>query len=467
MDQIADLVRDYRTSRQAARAVLTFSAASPSFWLKSRRVRSLAGAGEGCSSALATLLEYAAERCLFYRRELTASGHDVRNPPDLEHWPVLTKEKLHSVFADLIAWNPEDKTVGRGEVLLQRTSGSSGISSSHLEFYDEGLRDIRFLAEVLHGHRVPTRGEMLDLGLHRRGLPLVDLYMLPPLRYVSWNFSPFSATDEGDESGSFVAQAKAILKVARPDWLWGLPSRIAELASLAEREGVGLRPKVVLTSYEPLTDADRALISHTFNCPVVNVYGLAEIGLCGYECQAGTLHLSPDKVVAEVVDADGHRVAPGKSGRLLLTSLTSRFMPLVRYDTGDQAALRDPDVVCDCGSAAPGLARLEGRQTATIRSRSNDSRSAYSVLSILDRAGIGSYQVVQEEIGRLRLIVSAGKAVAAHHLDMIEREVSSYLEEPCEVVVESTGAFVLMPSGKKNPMVQMIPSASGTSSTGP
>jgi phenylacetate-CoA ligase len=80
------------------------------------------------------------------------------------------------------------------------------------------------------------------------------------------------------------------------------------------------------------------------------------------ECAEGRqgLHINEDHFLAEVVDPDSGEVLPeGKTGELVLSTLTKEATPLLRYRTGDLTALtREP---CRCGRSFARMARVRGR----------------------------------------------------------------------------------------------------------
>jgi phenylacetate-CoA ligase len=95
-----------------------------------------------------------------------------------------------------------------------------------------------------------------------------------------------------------------------------------------------------------------------------DIYGLSEIvgpGVAGEcEAQAG-LHVQDDHFLLEIVDpASGAPLPPGREGELVLTTLTKRALPLVRYRTGDITTLLD-DGPCPCGRTSVRMARVKGR----------------------------------------------------------------------------------------------------------
>ncbi len=80
-------------------------------------------------------------------------------------------------------------------------------------------------------------------------------------------------------------------------------------------------------------------------------YGLSEVPgpALAFECdERAGLHLSEDHFLAEVIDPEsGICVEDGTPGELVLTTLTTRAFPLVRYRTGDKVRLMTGS--CECG----------------------------------------------------------------------------------------------------------------------
>jgi phenylacetate-CoA ligase len=81
-------------------------------------------------------------------------------------------------------------------------------------------------------------------------------------------------------------------------------------------------------------------------------YGLSEVPgpAIAFECrQQQGLHINEDHFLPEIVDpATGQSLPDGSFGELVLTTLTTRAFPLIRFKTGDQALLIREK--CPCGS---------------------------------------------------------------------------------------------------------------------
>jgi phenylacetate-CoA ligase len=106
----------------------------------------------------------------------------------------------------------------------------------------------------------------------------------------------------------------------------------------------------------------RALWDAVSACPpvaIVDVYALSETGVVAFGCRDGQgLHVQEDAVMVEIVEPGGDRVvAPGDRGEIVVTRLGAGALPLVRYRTGDAAAL--DEAPCTCGRTGRRLLSIE------------------------------------------------------------------------------------------------------------
>lgn len=83
-------------------------------------------------------------------------------------------------------------------------------------------------------------------------------------------------------------------------------------------------------------------------------YGLSEIPgpAIAHECRYHDgLHINDDHILPEIIDpATGWPVPAGEKGELILTTLSARAFPLIRFRTGDMANFLPQ--ACPCGAAA-------------------------------------------------------------------------------------------------------------------
>jgi phenylacetate-CoA ligase len=180
------------------------------------------------------------------------------------------------------------------------------------------------------------------------------------------------------------------------------------LLALAELD-VDLHPLVVVSGAAHLTPGARRRLEGRWGVPVVDVYGTREVGLVAADldgaraADGSTRHtVLPRRVHVEVLDADGTPVPDGERGDVVVTVDDNPYLPLLRYRTGDTAALvreRGED-----GRWRTVLLGLEGR--AAVRFQTADGRWVPSVdtTQLLQAYGLAAWHLHQDADGTVRLV---------------------------------------------------------------
>jgi Coenzyme F390 synthetase len=145
-----------------------------------------------------------------------------------------------------------------------------------------------------------------------------------------------------------------------------IPSYALYLGRALEEEGIDPRtlpPRIALVGAEPHTEEVRQRIEYLLGLKAYNSYGLSEMNGPGvaFECLAQNgLHLWEDAYLPEIVDPEtGKPVGEGEVGELVMTTLTRRGMPILRYRTRDLTRFLPGD--CVCGRKHRRMDRILGR----------------------------------------------------------------------------------------------------------
>jgi phenylacetate-CoA ligase len=113
------------------------------------------------------------------------------------------------------------------------------------------------------------------------------------------------------------------------------------------------------------------------------------------------MHVFEDHFYPEVVDPEtGNPVPEGEPGELVLTTLTNRAQPVIRYRTRDITRFLPGD--CSCGRTSRRIARLEGRadDMLIIRGINVYPRTIETIL--MSDASLGpNYAIVMDRRGPL------------------------------------------------------------------
>ncbi|HEX6209526.1 MAG TPA: phenylacetate--CoA ligase [Methylomirabilota bacterium] len=294
-------------------------------------------------------LAWAVERVAFHRERL--AGCRIERLEDLAALPFVRKSDLREHYPFGLFAVP-----GHELARLHASSGTKGkptvvgYTAGDLAIWREVMARVMVAAgarpgDLLHvafGYGLFTGGLGFHDGAERVGLAVVPV------------------------SSGNTARQRLLLQDFRPAGLCGTPSFVLHIAeSLAEQ---GTDPRALGIRYgmfgaEPWTEGLRAAIERAFGCRAHDVYGLSEIigpGVAG-ECEARAgLHVCDDHFLPEIVDPITGAPRPaGEEGELVLTTLTKRALPMIRYRTGDITALTTEP--CACGRTSARIARVKGR----------------------------------------------------------------------------------------------------------
>ena len=237
----------------------------------------------------------------------------------------------------------------------------------------------------------------------------------------------------------------------RPSLLFGHAHSLYLFASFlrAKRPEARIRPKGVLSTCMVLHDFERELIASVFDCPVINRYGCEEVSLIASECRTGEgLHVNAECVYVELLDEQGEPCPPGKPGRVVVTDLHNRAMPMIRYEVGDMAVWADKP--CSCGRTLPLLARIEGRVADYVLTKSGDYISGISLTEnfAVKIPGVAQMQIVQEEIDRFTFNIVKGSDFCAESLEVLAEQVENHFGAGTRYTTVYLDTIPQEPSGK-------------------
>lgn len=102
--------------------------------------------------------------------------------------------------------------------------------------------------------------------------------------------------------------------------------------------------QAVITSSEKLTDEMRDMFNEVYHCKTYDGWSGVEACALITECEHGSLHISPDAGLIEVLDENMQPVPFGKQGRVYCTGYLNFDQPLIRYEIGDEIILLEKNV---------------------------------------------------------------------------------------------------------------------------
>ena len=150
----------------------------------------------------------------------------------------------------------------------------------------------------------------------------------------------------------------AIVKETQPETYIGFP---VTLLSLARMYGADFPIKRALVSGDACPKGVMEELETVLGSKLYPHYGSRECGLGGaVTCPAFEgMHLRENHIIPEIIDDNGNVLPDGEYGELVITTIGSDAMPLIRYRTGDYTRLLPQ---CPCGGVTRRIDTVSRRE---------------------------------------------------------------------------------------------------------
>ena len=246
------------------------------------------------------------------------------------------------------------------------------------------------------------------------------------------------------------------LRELDPHYLYAYPVNFEGLTQIFEGQHRPLRSlRKIFSGSEVLDDSLRERLVRIFAVEVADNYGSTEAFLA-WECPAGSYHVNAEHVILEVVGDDGELAPPGALGRVLVTTLENRLMPLVRYEIGDYAIATDR--ACACGRTLPCIGKIMGRGVNLFVGIDGKRFVPWDLFRPLkDRNWIQQYQVAQTGIGRFKIRYVAVRTLSPDDEADVMRHFEATLRCTSTLEFERCERIARAPSGKFMTAICEIP----------
>ena len=298
---------------------------------------------------------YAFTNVEHYRQSFAAAGvapEDLRDFADLARFPLLTKADLRDNYPFGMFAVPRSLVVR-----IHASSGTTGkptvvgYTAEDIDVWAQLMARSIYaaggrpgdVAHVAYGYGLFTGGLGAHYGAERLGCTVVPV------------------------SGGQTERQVTLIADFEPRIILVTPSYCLNLIDEMQRRGMdpaACSLRVGIFGAEPWTDELRAEIEARLGIDAVDIYGLSEVMGPGVAQECAETRDGPtlweDHFYPEIIDPDTGEVLPdGSFGELVLTALTKRGQPVVRYRTRDLTRL------------LPGTARTM-RRIQRITGRSDD-----------------------------------------------------------------------------------------------
>lgn len=390
---------------------------------------------------LRAFLQNVASHVPYYRDVFAQAGFDpsaVQSLADLQQLPFLTKSVIrghtdalkHSHASGLARFNTGGSSGEPLVFFIGRRRVSHDVAAK--------WRATRWWGVDIGDPEIVVWGSPIELGKQDRIKywrdRMLRTQLLPAFEMSEPKLDQFIAT----------------IRSVRPRMLFGYPSALTHIARHAQKRGVAMNDlsiSVAFVTSERLYDEQRSVISAVFGCKVANGYGGRDAGFIAHECPAGSMHITADDIVVEIVDPSGRVQPDGVAGEIVVTHLATSDFPFIRYRTGDIGVLGAAR--CSCGRGLPLLQDIQGRSTDFVVASDGTVMHGLSLIYVLrDLPGIGSFKVIQESRELTRVLLVPDATFQQEAIELIVNGFKQRLGADVIVQVELVGDIPAEKSGK-------------------
>ncbi|HSP40170.1 MAG TPA: AMP-binding protein [Gillisia sp.] len=233
----------------------------------------------------------------------------------------------------------------------------------------------------------------------------------------------------------------------KPKYLVCVPSFLLKMTEYAIANNIdfkGSSIKAAICIGEPVRNVEFELnslgrrLKELWDIELYSTYASTEMATAFTECNAHEgNHLQPELIYAEILDQAGVHVIPGEVGELVITTLQTETMPLLRFATGDMLTYTEEP--CSCGRNTMRLSPVLGRKKQMIKLKGT-SLYPQSIIEVMNQVnGIASFVIEARrgELGIDAVTVKIPQDVSLDTLNELYDQFRSRLQVAPEIVAVS------------------------------
>lgn len=356
------------------------------------------------------LFDFVVKNNDFYREFWLQNGVDlskINSIDDLHKLPIVSKDDLRKATSNKKWFS---KTFNEKTLLPTSTTGSSGEPftvyrdrKSNIEKNIFSLRMMKWIGYNI-GDRFVVIWRKKKYSSNEKILNKLNIFKRIDVLDIN---NPFNSSFDKSKLAKIVAE----LETFRPKIIRGYPSALWLLSEyIIDNKIKTISPKAIIASAEGLSPIAEEKIKNAFKTKIFNLYGATEAPLVALTCpKCNLMHVMSDCYLVEIVGQDGLPIKNEEVGEIVITDLTLKGAPLIRYKIGDLATWsKNP---CSCGRCLPCFQKIYGRTNDFFILPDGRKIISHSWhIYFRDNPNITRFQVIQEkpDIIKVKYILKEG-----------------------------------------------------------
>lgn len=368
----------------------------------------------------------------------------------LEDFPIINKEIIRQHQDEFLS-----NTFDKSKLIRMSTSGSTGTP---FVCFQDAAKKKRVNAEVIYYSE--KAGYVL-------GHPLIFLRAVTEetqkskLRQFAQNQILIDISGLDDERIAELLNDVERISSRSGAMILGYASTFDALRDYFKGNGLMadmIRVHGVVSSSEMLYDTTRNAMRDFFECECYSRYSNQENGIIGQDdIENNTFILNETNYIVEIFDFDTDVPVPeGKVGRIVITDLFNKAMPMIRYDTGDIGSI---SYVKRNGVTKRAITNFGGRRVDVVFDCNGKRLSPHSISNHLWAfPEIVQYQFIQEDDGvyTVRLNTNSG----FHRENELKGLLLKLLGDGAKIRIEEVDEIPVLASGKRQYIVNRMAKSS-------
>ncbi len=345
------------------------------------------------------VLLFAWHNIKFYRlkyKDAMVHPDDIRCRDDIRKLPILTKKEIID-NQDIIYNNNYS-----GKKFRRSTSGSTGIP---LIFYKDA-QSMSKMDAILYRNYSWMGIDIGDRQARLWGHPLNkrDRFRLDIQDRIlnRLRLSPFELEEKTYQQ--YLKQIEAF----KAQYIYGYAQSVFQFSDYfyEKRKDLSyLKLKAVILTGEMVFPHQAEIIKTVFGCDFTEEYGCTEVGVMGFRCRHGNMHLMENLLIEESADSSEG------SGNIVASELYGSLFPFIRYQVGDRGHI-DYNKECPCGRNLPVLKSISGRQDEFIRCSGGKRVDPYIMEYLLEDmpreyGEVSQFRIIQKSPDRIEVFFVA------------------------------------------------------------
>lgn len=393
---------------------------------------------------LRNILLHAYENTGYYKQLFDSYNLDVNSDDFVSRFselPLLTKKIVKQNYDELIA-----KNIPLSEITKASTGGSTGVPMYFLR--DKECLYLRRGQELFFddwmNYKIGKKVGYFVSGSHFDGrISKLKFKIRNSLTDRMVSFDPHEITEE--YMASFLKQYNSF----KPEVIKCFPNALTPFVHFIKKNNLKVAPvKTISCTGETLYKQQKEMFEDVFKAEVFEKVGTRESGVFACECKEHQgLHIFTEGVYLELIKQDGSHARDGDMGKVVITDLFNKAMPLIRYEIGDMA-VSNGDKLCKCGSSLPLLRSYLGRTRDIIVDDEGNPRPGYLFVEIIKNLNLNAqiqvYQPEKEKV-LIRIVKKSEEDISTNELLSQFQEI---LGKNISVTVEYVEEIPRDPSGK-------------------